>query len=347
MSRSTGGWDECPLFRREQITGITGGQIVALTDAPLFTSASTPWAGFLLEAHTARGVRQDVWWSWYRTHVCVITSGILSFQVRYATRDQHFQARTGNILLFPRGFGEARFSFDHSDFQLICVELDRQRAARLLRAKSAAAEGALVPQFDLKDPHIGALLRNMAAEVAGGCAAGKLYGQSLSLALAAYLEGRFSAETVLDLKCIEQRFSRPQIQRLVEYIHANLAEDLSLHRLADLVDMSPRHFFRLFANTFGSTPHRFIVSERVTRAKELLANGLSPIEVVEELGFVSQSHLTDVFRKATGTTPGLFRREHRPALIGGGFLKGAEAKPCCTETKGTSTRHHNRAPTTA
>ena len=218
MSQSAGAWSEPhPVARAgERIRGLARSQIVALTDAPLFTSAFTPWAGFLLEVHGPRGLRQDVWWSWYHTHVCLITSGTLGFQVRQATRIQHFQARTGNILLFPRGFGEARFLVDQY-FQLTCVELDgveldRQRAARFLGGKSVASQGALLPQFNRNDSHVGALLRNMAAEIAGGCRAGKLYGQALSLSLAAYLEGRFSAEPVEQTRG-QRPFCGPQMQR--------------------------------------------------------------------------------------------------------------------------------------
>jgi AraC family transcriptional regulator len=82
---------------------------------------------------------------------------------------------------------------------------------------------------------------------------------------------------------------------------------LNLPHLAELVDMSPRQFFRLFANTFGCTPHRYVMKERVARAKDLLSAGLSLVEIAHTLGFASQSHFSDVFRKATGASPGHFR----------------------------------------
>jgi AraC family transcriptional regulator len=211
------------------------------------------------------------------------------------------------VLIFPSGFGEARFSYDQSDFELICVELDPIRVAKFLGREGPAADGTLTPQFGLVDAHIAALLTSMAAEVAEGCLAGTLYGQSLSLTLAAYLEGRFAANKV-DRKRIERRFSEPQVRQLVDYIHANLAYDLNLPHLAELVDMSPRQFFRLFANTFGCTPHRYVMKERVARAKDLLSAGLSLVEIAHTLGFASQSHFNAVFQSTTGTSPGRFRR---------------------------------------
>jgi hypothetical protein len=46
-------------MRAEQITGVVGEHIVSATNAPLLTSVSTPWSGFLLEIHAA-GLRQDI-----------------------------------------------------------------------------------------------------------------------------------------------------------------------------------------------------------------------------------------------------------------------------------------------
>jgi AraC family transcriptional regulator len=149
----------------------------------------------------------------------------------------------------------------------------------------------------------------MAAEVAEGCRAGRLYGESLSLSLAAYLEGRFAANKA-ERKRAERCFSQSQVRRLVDYIHANLGNDLSLLNLANLVDMSPRQVFRLFANTFECTPHRFVMKERVARGKELLSAGLSLAEIAHTLGFASQSHFSDVFRKTTGAPPSRFRQEY-------------------------------------
>jgi AraC family transcriptional regulator len=154
----------------------------------------------------------------------------------------------------------------------------------------------------------------MAAEVAQGCPAGKLYGESLSLTLAAYLEGRFSAKQ-LNRKPVAPRLSNPETRSLVEYIRANLGSELTLTHLASLVDMSPRQFFRLFSNTFGCTPHRYVMNERVARAKEFLSAGFLLVEIAHTLGFASQSHFTDVFRKATGESPGRFREEHGRTIV--------------------------------
>jgi AraC family transcriptional regulator len=154
----------------------------------------------------------------------------------------------------------------------------------------------------------------MMAEVKEGCPSGAIYAQSLSMALAAYLAGRFSLTTREKKR---QQFSEAQSRLLLDYIQAQLNHDLNLLDLARLVGLCPRQLVRLFSNTFGTTPHRYIVNKRVALAKALLARGLLIFEVMHATGFTSQSHFTNVFRKVTGTSPGRFRQEHRPSIIAG------------------------------
>jgi AraC-like DNA-binding protein len=106
-----------------------------------------------------------------------------------------------------------------------------------------------------------------------------------------------------------RRFSQEQIRRVADYIRANLDEQLTLVDLACLVDLSPRQFFRIFSITFGTTPHRYIVNERVALAKELIFRGHMLVEIASVLGFASQSHFSGAFRKVTGMSPGRFRQD--------------------------------------
>ena len=291
---------------REQITGIVGGQIVAATDAPLLTSATTPWSGFLLEKHDAAG-RQDVCWGWHRTHVALFTKGTLAFQINEPANRQDFVARAGSVCIFPSGFDETNFSLTGSKFEAIAVELDPSRLKALAGPKAAIK--ALSPQIVIEDAQIAALLRNMASEVAQGCPSGRLYGQSLSLALTGYLLSRFSVKGQEDKRL--RTFSVLEGRRVMDYIHANIDRELSVFDLAKLVQLSPRQFIRIFSNTFGTTPHRYVLNERVALAMELIAKGLLLTDIAANLGFASQSHFSDVFRKVTGMPPGRFRQAAR------------------------------------
>lgn len=90
---------------------------------------------------------------------------------------------------------------------------------------------------------------------------------------------------------------------------ASLNEELSLSRLASECGLSSRHFARAFRLSTGIPPHRWLVWQRVERAKELLAKPyLSLVDVASGSGFADQSHFTRVFKALAGVTPGAWQR---------------------------------------
>jgi AraC-like DNA-binding protein len=98
--------------------------------------------------------------------------------------------------------------------------------------------------------------------------------------------------------------SPTQVQRVREYIRANLGYDIGLAELADQVSLSPHYFSLLFKHTVGAPPYRYLLRERIHEAQRLLAAGrISICEVALSVGFSDQSHFSGAFRKMTGTTP--------------------------------------------
>ena len=73
--------------------------------------------------------------------------------------------------------------------------------------------------------------------------------------------------------------------------------------------LSPHHFSLVFKNTFGTTPHHYLLLQRVEKAKRLLASGEQSIgEAALEVGFANQSHFTRMFRRIIGETPREYRQ---------------------------------------
>jgi AraC family transcriptional regulator len=103
-----------------------------------------------------------------------------------------------------------------------------------------------------------------------------------------------------------------QERRAKELLIAHLDGEISLHELAREVGLSRSHFARAFKETIGLPPHRWLVSERIERAQEMLINStLSLMEVAELTGFADQSHFTRVFTGTVGISPGEWRRQRR------------------------------------
>ena len=108
-----------------------------------------------------------------------------------------------------------------------------------------------------------------------------------------------------------RQLSDAQALEIVEYVLSNLDCKLKLFELAGLVRLRPRQFVRIFSNTFGMTPHQYLIDQRVARAKDLLAGEDMLVEIAAALGFANQSHFSYTFAKITGISPGNFRRDGR------------------------------------
>jgi AraC family transcriptional regulator len=64
-----------------------------------------------------------------------------------------------------------------------------------------------------------------------------------------------------------------QQKKVAEFIEEHLREEISLHHLAEIAQLSRHHFARAFKRSFGVPPHRYLVNRRIERAKLLLREG--------------------------------------------------------------------------
>jgi AraC family transcriptional regulator len=101
----------------------------------------------------------------------------------------------------------------------------------------------------------------------------------------------------------------PALRRqLRDFIEANLSEAISLGQLAALAALSEYHFARMFRESFGVPPHRYLLARRLVRAQQLLKETALPLgDVALACGFASASHFSNRFRSALGATPGDYR----------------------------------------
>jgi AraC family transcriptional regulator len=105
------------------------------------------------------------------------------------------------------------------------------------------------------------------------------------------------------------RLSTAQRKRVLDFIEANISCNFRLIELAALANLSEVHFGRCFANTFGETPHQFVLKQRTRLAIERIRRtDLAFAEIARLTGFSDQAHLTRAIRKATGCTPQALRR---------------------------------------
>lgn len=95
-----------------------------------------------------------------------------------------------------------------------------------------------------------------------------------------------------------------QLQQAINYIQTHLNRDLSLAELASVISISPTYFASLFKQAMEISPHQYVIQQRVERAKlMLLRTDLAIADIALQVGFSSQSHLTQQFKRVTGMTP--------------------------------------------
>lgn len=99
------------------------------------------------------------------------------------------------------------------------------------------------------------------------------------------------------------------VEAASEIMDSEYAQPLTLPWIARRCAVSESTLLRGFSQTYGITPHGYLLSVRIDRARELLSEGRSPAEAALCTGFCDQSHLTNVFRKYIGLTPGAYPRQ--------------------------------------
>jgi AraC family transcriptional regulator len=162
------------------------------------------------------------------------------------------------------------------------------------------------PRAVAHDPLISQIVLTIANEIEAGFFDYILV-DSLNTALAVRMVRHFIDPSKI-AAAMSNGLSRERLQRVRDYIEAHLDDRLTLADLAGVACLSPYHFSRSFKRAVGVGPHRYVVERRIARAKILMRRTPQPLALIaQEVGFNDQSHLTAIFRRETGMTPGTFR----------------------------------------
>lgn len=99
------------------------------------------------------------------------------------------------------------------------------------------------------------------------------------------------------------------------YIHAHLAEQMTLESVAGAVNVSPFHFCKIFKRATGLTFTDFVSRARVEKAKRLLMKPAARItDVAYDVGFQSLSHFNRSFRRIASESPTEYRGRMKQGL---------------------------------
>lgn len=275
-----------------------------LPQAPLLDSYDAGWTG-LTFAHYCHPPHETIEHC-LQQHSLVVMDAKSRFRAerRWDGKLRHYNHGNGLVDVIPAYLNHQTNWAQEAEFSVIALcptLLDR------VTEEPGSYDLELIPQGAIADPVIQQLALALKLELQTGCCSGRLYGEALGTALAARLVQNYA---VRKPKVKAGSLSRLQLAQVMDYMQANLAEEIAIADLAALTGMSQSHFSRCFKQSVKVTPYRYLMEWRVERAKQLLRQrDLAIATIALDCGFANQTHLTKVFRQVTGITPKAYRAQ--------------------------------------
>jgi AraC family transcriptional regulator len=132
------------------------------------------------------------------------------------------------------------------------------------------------------------------------------YAESLAIALVIHLASNYS-KNGKKVFAPKGKLSSKQLNAIFEYTNSNVNKNIRLAEMASVVHISEFHFARLFKQTLGISPYRFVLQRKIEQAKKLIKNERrSCSDIAYILNFSDQAHFSHVFKKFTGFSPRTF-----------------------------------------
>ena len=99
-----------------------------------------------------------------------------------------------------------------------------------------------------------------------------------------------------------------QFKAILDFIRSNYANTIDVPQMAFAAGVSERECYRIIEACAGTTPAAYLRAYRINRACELLAHTTRTVQTVaRQCGFMTASHLGQVFKEQMGCTPSIYR----------------------------------------
>ena len=213
---------------------------------------------------------------------------------------------SGEFILHPANFS-AFYSWTTTD-EAIAFILEPTYLRRLAEETECLdpARIELRPVVLGRDSNIEYVARSFLHEMQNEGLGGKLYSETLVTQLGIHLL-RNHCTFQIQLKKYSSGLSRQKLQTAIDYIQANLENKIGLDDFAQITNISPYYFCRLFKKSTGITPYQYLIKCRIEKSKILLKQEkLSITDIALEVGFSNQSHFTKHFKRLVGVTPKVY-----------------------------------------
>jgi AraC family transcriptional regulator len=278
--------------------------VVLMPGMPTLSSAQSPWEEALLERHNFGPhtfERHQHLGYFVRLHIGEPNPMIWRSQGKQGMKI----SGPGSIFVWSRG-SEHSVSFPDS-MAGILLNLEPNLLQQALPENDRGRDLELIDQWGVQDRQVEHILRALEADLEDGLPAGRLFGDSLLCALAVHLQRSYAVTPPRRVKH-ENGLPRARLNRVIEYIEANLDHEIALTALADTAGMSPHYFSELFKQSLHFPPYQYVLRRRIEHARQLLSQpNVTVLEAAIRSGFSDQSQFTKVFRRIVGLTPTGYR----------------------------------------
>ncbi|HEY4185773.1 MAG TPA: AraC family transcriptional regulator [Polyangia bacterium] len=223
------------------------------------------------------------------------------------TASKTFVRRGGMVDVMPAGTTLHEVTWKGARSTCVSVNFTSELLTGLFGANQPRLDPERGARYGVADNHVVDLVQRLQHQLAWGEPLGAAYVQGLSLTLASYVLA--NVHGLESMRAGQDPAARLAREAIVAFVEDNLGCNISLLEMAAVAGYSADHFARLFKRTFRVSPHQYILSRRIERAKSLLREPKqSLVDVALACGFSSQAHLNTMFKRSTGVTPGVYRR---------------------------------------
>lgn len=248
--------------------------------------------------------------SWIATAQLVIgvhRSGPYELEWREGALQKRRVVRPGMVHVTPPG-SATYMRWGDACPEIAALAVEQTMVQRIIDDAGLNPNANVPIKLALRDPMIRQLAEACGREVIEFGTTGRLFAESLTMAVVTHIFRTYASggPPLVARGGLTPKHTR----RVLSYIADHLAEDIGVDDLAAEVGLSAHYFAETFKKTVGVTPYRYLLTQRIERAKNLLRDGKTPLaKIAEMVGFSSQTQFTAHFRNMVGITPARFRRD--------------------------------------
>jgi len=230
-----------------------------------------------------------------------------SLRLRWKSGSGWQNATTGAGSILLHGWSGCNESIWTGTYDRIVCEVTPTHLAKLTEGRFAGAVVDVADRWSFKDVRLEHLLRVLHLELQQGAPTGLLFREQVGDAIAVLLAKQYATVKV-GLWGTRGSIPPSRLKQVLDYIEDHLDQQTHLSDLAQTASMSPFYFARLFKNSVGVSPHKYVTMRRIERAKEMLRRSdLSVFEIGIRVGYSDNKHFRVMFRREVGVSPSVFR----------------------------------------